>query len=455
MFISLSRDLCVEISTNNKAMMNKSTNPRTKQTRSGTELRMVKVNLNQYFVEKRYDDHFLEFLRNDNFNDSNDFILTLPNDGKLDQLYNVTMDLKFQCWVNDNKEQRFELADEQLRLLNRIAEQETNWIVYPLYTVAEQYFQIAQRTQTNKAGGEDLLERCGRTIHRSFNLCLNDRNPDLPRNRKIGCYLFANLEFQLYHRLENRDMAKNLVKVLQSRVSEIPTLSQSLAAHHAKHKVLYNYYMGEYYGCFESDFEKGFTYLEQALLECSSLGSCDTQIDRILVLLVPFALLTRRIYPNFEHGPLAHTRGDRCVARQIYTPIIQSVLTGNLKAYDTHFARNELFFLRNGLYVAMSLLRELTLLQLVKKCWTHAGQKTIVSLRNVAVAYLLSHCGFRKRSKRPTASEIRDTLLDELECQLANLICKNAIKGYLSHGNRCLVLSKKDPFPRTAHVTQI
>ncbi|QLQ79055.1 hypothetical protein HG537_0B04020 [Torulaspora globosa] len=412
---------------------------------------MVKVNLDRYFIEKRYDDQFLQFLRNDNFNESQDFILTLKNDGKLDQLYNVTMELKFQCWVNDDKDKRFELADEQLRLLNRIAEQETNWIVYPLYIVANQYFQIAYKTRTSTAG-ENLLERCGRTIHRSFNLCLNDRNPELPRNRKIGCYLFANLEFQLYRRLENRDMAKNLVKVLQSRVNEIPTLSQSLAALHTKHKVLYNYYMGEYYGCYESDFEKGFTYLQEALLECSVSGSCDTQIDRILVLLVPFALVTRRIYPNFQHTALT-TRRSRRVAHHIYTPIIKSLLAGNLKDYDTHFAKHELFFLRNGLFVAMSLLRELVFLKLVKLCWEISGHVTIVPLTTIAMGYVTSLYGTRKRRKKLTI-QINDSMLDELECQLANLICKNFVKGYLSHTNRCLVLSKKDPFPHLPHVTQ-
>lgn len=411
---------------------------------------MVKVNLDRYFVEKRYDEQFLQFLRNDNFNESQDFTLTLKNDGKLDHLYNVTMELKFQCWVNDDKDKRFELADEQLRLMNRIAEQETNWIVYPLYIVAEQYFQIAKKTRTNTAG-ENLLERCGRTIHRSFNLCLNDRNPDLPRNRKIGCYLFANLEFQLYRLLENRDMAKNLVKVLQSRVNEIPTLSQSLAALHAKHKVLYNYYMGEYYGCYESDFEKGFTYLQEALLECSTSGSCDAQIDRILVLLVPFALLTRRIYPNFQHRALA-TRRSRRMAHNLYRPIIKSILTGNLKDYDAQFAKHELFFLRNGLFVAMSLLRELVFLKLVKICWITSNHVTIIPLTTIATGYLASLQGTRKRRKKLPA--ITDSLLDDLECQLANLIYKNAVKGYLSHSNRCLVLSKKDPFPHLLHVTQ-
>jgi len=37
--------------------------------------------------------------------------------------------------------------------------------------------------------------------------------------------------------------------------------------------------------------------------------------------------------------------------------------------------------------------------------------------------------------------------VDEVECILANLIFRGYVKGYISHTNRVLVLSKRDPFP--------
>lgn len=409
---------------------------------------MVTVNLDVYFIHKQYSEGLLQFLRNDNYEEAHTYRLTMKNDGKLDQLYNVTMDLKFASWVNDDQEKVFDLADEQLRLFNRIAEVETDWIVYPLYFVADQYLRIARQAPVT-GGGTDKnahLERCGRAIHRSFNLCLNDRNPELNENRKTGCYLLANLEFKLYHLLENRDMMKNLVKVLQSREQEIPPLAQSVAAQHAKHKVLFNYYMGEYYGCHESDFARGHRYLREALLECSATGACDRQIDKILTLLIPFALLTARQYPNASawHNVLNRTSS---VALLVHEPIVHSLLNGDLKEYDTNFTKNEIFFLQNGLYVAMSLLRELVFLQLVKNCWKYTRTPNILPLKTVATAYRRSVEGFKRR-KQPTEAD--ESLLDELECHLANLIAKNLVKGYLSHANRCLVLSKTQPFP---HVT--
>lgn len=404
---------------------------------------MVTINLDAYFIHKRYDDGLLQFLKNDNYEEAHTYRLTMKNDGKLDQLYNVTMDLKFASWVNEDKQKKFDLADEQLRLFNRIAEVETDWIVYPLYYVAHQYLQIARkiRVKDDKMDKNAYLERCGRAIHRSFNLCLNDRNPELHENRKTGCYLLANLEFKLYHLLGNRDMMKNLVKVLQSRGDEIPPLAQSLAALHSKHLVMFNYYMGEYYGCYESDFTKGHSFLSEALLECAT-NICDKQIDKILILLIPFALLTTRQYPNVNVWQEKLT--DNSVALKVHEPIVSCLLNGDLKTYDTNFAKNEIFFLQNGLYVAMSLLRELVFLRLVKNCWKFTGMPSVLQLQAVATAYSKSVQGYKKR--KPAKAD--DLLLDELECQLANLIAKNLVKGYLSHANRCLVLSKKLPFPR-------
>lgn len=409
---------------------------------------MVTVNLDIYFTHKRYDERFLHFLKNDNYEDAHTYRLTMRNDGKLDQLYNITMDLKFASWVKDDQQKIFDLADEQLRLFNRIAEVETDWIVYPLYYVANQFLQIARQVQVHdqKTDKNAYLERCGRAIHRSFNLCLNDRNPELHENRKTGCYLLANLEFKLYHLLENRDMMKNLVKVLQSRGDEIPPITHSIAAQHAKHIVMFNYYMGEYYGCYESDFSRGHRYLREALLECPANGTCDKQIDKILILLIPFTLLVAHQYPNVDKWQEILS-GTCSVSLQVHAPVVHSLLNGDLKAFDSCFAQNEIFFLQHGLYVAMSLLRELVFLRLVRNCWKYTGTSSVIPLQVIATAYIKSVQGFKKR-KQPFNPD--ESLLDQLECHLANLIAKDLIKGYLSHANRCLVLSKTRPFPTPA-----
>lgn len=42
--------------------------------------------------------------------------------------------------------------------------------------------------------------------------------------------------------------------------------------------------------------------------------------------------------------------------------------------------------------------------------------------------------------------------LDEIECVVANLIYQGKVKGYISHQKRILIVSKQDPFPRSAVV---
>jgi hypothetical protein len=42
---------------------------------------------------------------------------------------------------------------------------------------------------------------------------------------------------------------------------------------------------------------------------------------------------------------------------------------------------------------------------------------------------------------------VDDVDLDEVECVVANLIFRKFVKGYISHKNRVVVLSKADPFP--------
>lgn len=44
--------------------------------------------------------------------------------------------------------------------------------------------------------------------------------------------------------------------------------------------------------------------------------------------------------------------------------------------------------------------------------------------------------------------------LDEVECILANLIYRGYVKGYISHTNRVLVLSKQNPFPVKAVIKE-
>ncbi|AJR72204.1 COP9 signalosome (CSN) subunit [Saccharomyces cerevisiae] len=420
------------------------------------------VDIGCYFEEKRYDDKLLDFIRYDvKTPKKTKYILQRPTatdeeSVRLQRFYQLGVDLKLkyskrrslkkQGRIKNATEELLRLANEQLKLFNRIVERETNWIIYPLWVMAKQLIRLAnESSELNK----DSIEECGRTIHRSFTICLNDRNPRLNENKKIGCYMFANLEFSIYHRLSNKDMIKNLVKVLESRVNarDIPPLNKSLAMEHKSQVVLYNYYLGQYYGCLENDHERGFFHLNEALLQCPMLYVESTgkfvlqgQMEKIMILLVPLALLTKRLYPHWNHPVIAGviTRSKRL--SQVYPTLVRSVISGNLSLYEATAASHERFFLSQGLHVVITLLREVVFTRLVQRCWQWGNDRKSIMPLKILLA---------TKQHDSSANEDEEEQLDALECRLASAIASGLLRAYLSHSNRCIVFSKKEPFPHS------
>ena len=234
---------------------------------------------------------------------------------KLAQLIQTTLALKQEystnCTPSSPSVELFTLCNEQLKLLNRLSEGEAAWITDPLHLSATQLLHVAtqldaavtsQRLNKKKKVKGDLedekfLETGVRTVHTSFKLCLNDRNPNLRENKKWGVYLFTNLELKVYKKLQNRDMVRNLIKVLDSRAQELPTPEQALRARKAQLVVFY-YYMAEYYGCQDGDFTRGFEFARKAWLSSRAHGG--PQEEAIMLLLVPFAMLARKWYPDLS-----------------------------------------------------------------------------------------------------------------------------------------------------------
>lgn len=355
----------------------------------------------------------------------------------------------------------FDLIDEQLLLMNRIAERESTWILYPLFVLARELVMFLK--ELKKHIGSMLttyIERCGRSVHRSFTLCLNDRNPNKRENRRSGVYLFINLEFKIYHKLNNRDMIKNLVKVVKSRQEDrfepLMACNESLCSIYNGQEVTYNYYMGQYYGCIDNHYEKAFEHLNLAYLGCNPENMC--QLNKILILLIPFGLLSHRklvhqglLSSLYRKKPASNNNSnnngkpfenDEWMLGHLYKEIVKCCRTGNIVRYDnlvTGTKINQIFFLRNGLYVSMQLLRELVLLRYVEIMYQLNEKVSIIPLEMI---YIAKYTGQKKQFK------ITAEAINELECELACLISKKMIKGYLSHGNKCMVVSKTDPFPK-------
>lgn len=400
---------------------------------------MEYVDIDEYFEEHNHDESFIKFLRLDCI--GQDVIYT-TNNPKYEELYQVTMAIKKQFSdYNKVKKKRtkakqidhfsglFNACENQLRILTRLVEREpkSTWLLYPLFISAKQLIDIAFKLKDGYELGE-YVEKCGRSVHRCFTLCLNDRNPNLKENRKTGVYMFANLEFKIYHKLNNRDMIKNLVKVIKTRETDtmepIPPLQYSLSRKYNASIVTYNYYLGEYYCCYENDFVTATKHLLQAWSNCPS-KYC-SQRTSIFILLLPCMIISRHALPDLK------ILDDI----PVYSILVQHLRSGNIVAFDKTITENEVWLLSHGVYVAVLQLRNLVFLRLIRRAVLWSGiQSSIISLVPLQIALNV------------TRTEKID--FDETECILANLISNGYIKGYISHGNQCVVLSKKDPFPIT------
>lgn len=123
---------------------------------------------------------------------------------------------------------------------------------------------------------------------------------------------------------------------------------------------------------------------------------------------------------------------------QLYPTLVRSVITGNLSLYDVTTSNNERFFLKQGLHIAITLLREVVFTRLVQRCWQWGNdRKSIMPLR-ILLAINQQH---------NSVDEDEEEQLNALECRLASAIANGLLRAYLSHSNRCIVFSKKEPFP--------
>lgn len=338
--------------------------------------------------------------------------------------------------------------ERQLNAINRVLTQQSGpssvWLIYPVWLVARQYYAICTRV-TSRLPNQRItwLERCARSVYRCFALCLNDRTPDCgPQDsRRAGCHLFANLELQIYHALRNRDMILGLMQVLRYRSNELPNIEEGSAKHFRSEILVYHYFMAEHLGCYERDYEKALKELESAWKilpkDLSKRNGVQQIVVKILALMIPFGLAIGKIV-KLELVLKSLRPELQLKINDLYRNSIEALRCGSLRRYDNEFERHETEFLEMNVYVAMTEARTFVLRRLLQLTWRLTGKPSVVELRILLKAMQMD-------SKTQESDE---KLLNHLEGSMASLIGRSMIKGYLSHSRRCLVLSKRDPFPR-------
>lgn len=338
----------------------------------------------------------------------------------------------------------FEAYLKFFTILNRFAEQQTNWFLKGLIVItkllinsartADLYIENNPQLFENNKDLNDLnietescLIKSSRVINNSFKLCLNDKNEDLYKNRRSQVYFFVNQELRIFFNLQNIELAKNMEKVLISKKNDLPKLNSISKSQ----SISYLYYSGAI-ACGDGDFKNAYQKFKNAYELC--LSTDKKHLELILVYLIPLKFLITKKYPN-----LAYLKQNFENLYTLYFDLISSLQNGDLLRFENFFNDFESFFLKKNLYLVIENLRNFIILKLIKKIYSINNESSHLPISLVSKGIEFSN--YHNSSNNFKFSN------DESECLLANLIFKSFIKGYISHTNGVCVLSKKDPFP--------
>lgn len=391
------------------------------------------------------------------FPEPNDFEM-YSIDEKFRSVIKCYLSLMKSIYVVNDIKQTFNNYIQLVNSLNRAANTETNWINLPLmkackelidiYGVMEKSFpeEIQVRSpdlEIVSSNHISSLETLANTINNSFKLSLNDKNLDLGESKRVDIYFFLSCLLKLYFKLNNYEMAKSVEKALKGTRFELPKFDKSLKD---KPSAITYLYFSAVIALDDCDFNQSKEKLMTAMKLMSFIGkraTAKSQIEKILLLFLPLVLFTDGKYPksflwkNYE------------ILDYIYNQtLFDAIKHGNLNKFEVYFAKFEPFLLSRKLYLLFQNLKQLCQLNLIKK--TAKLHSQLDSKTSHIVPFSAFTLSFNYSINYESTSKKKEIDTTEIEFMLASFISNGKIKGYLSHANQCIVLSKTVPFPQVS-----
>ena len=243
-------------------------------------------------------------------------------------------------------------------------------------------------------------------------------------SKKRGCLFIIVGLFKVYFRLNNLKMCSYLIKMIKM----LPPLpSYSLAD-----QVAYHFYYGRLM-VFEEQYGLAEEALDFAFRHCDPRSAGNQR--RILLFLVPVALL---------HGRYPRQALLQRYGLTVFEGLIRAVRHGNLGDFVAELDSKADVWIGKGVYLLLEKLKVSVYRNLFRLVYLHVWGPQVEARGG----------NEKERVQLPLAVLLKcmkgmgvDMGMDELECVLANLIFNGQIKGYIAH-QRCVVLSKADPFPK-------
>lgn len=297
---------------------------------------------------------------------------------------------------------------------------EENWALPIMYAIVVDLRLFAnnaelQLSQSGKGKPGEVLEKAADTIMACFRICAADNRAAVQDSKKWGMLYLINQLFKIYFKINKMHLCKPLIRAIESsNLKEKFSISQL---------VTYRYYVGRK-AMFDSDFKNAETYLSFAFVRCHKSSKRNKRL--ILMYLLPVKML-------LGHMPRITILKKYDLMQ--FADIAKATSEGNLHLLERTMAEHEGFFIKSGVYLILEKLKTITYRNLFKKVCL------MMNNHIVPIDAFMTALKFMGQE---------DVDSDEVQCIIANLIYKNYIKGYLSHQQNKLVVSKQNAFPSLA-----
>ena len=237
--------------------------------------------------------------------------------------------------------------------------------------------------------------------------------------KKASQLYVVNTLFRIYFKLNTLHLCKNLINAVN-----LPTFLP-FEQFAKSEKVTYNFYVGRL-AVFEDAYERADQHLTYAFEKCHAQATKNKRL--ILQYLIPVRLIL---------GSLPTQKLLLAYDVREFSDIVEAMRRGDARLLNSALDDGEATFIKQGTYLILEKLRMSVYRTLFKKVHAIHGELEPAKANQLALSKFqiaLKFCG-------------ADVDVDEVECIVANLIFRKFIKGYISHKNRVVVLSKIDPFP--------
>ncbi|KAG7195401.1 COP9 signalosome (CSN) subunit [Scheffersomyces spartinae] len=339
----------------------------------------------------------------------------------------------------------------------KAAETEDSWInpvvihlCETLVTTLGVRNRMAQRDNNKKSvKGSSITANCElvvTTINKALKQALSDKNSDLKTSKRNDIYFFAGCLIKLYFKLGKYELAQSIERAIHGTRFPIPNIRDY---QFKKYSVIYLYYTA-LLALDANELNKAQDNLSLAFHLITFYKSkpkpSNKQTMRILLLLIPLSLLNNRLLPA------ERVYQDYPVIKYIFQDrLLKAICTGDIQLFDKSINEFQLLFLRNHIYILVPGLRSLCYYKLIKKTAMLVKELNLDSASShiVPLNAFQKSISFASSSSKTSNVVGVEVPLAEIECILANLIFDGKVKGYLSHTNKCIVLSKVDGFPKT------